>query len=921
MITLLNLLLYHQNLGTALDVLAVLAASMQFAWARQPWRKFMAAKYTMALCVLDLALIFSIQAERTTEHTAFVAAALVLAVHSQISHTGNNINMCLHLARATRIACKPNLLWPVAAAVSIVLHILLAWFLANRRLKKHVKVHLNGILGLQGFSLLFRYYKQQKKLYIEDMHVSDSEKAFQEELSNTEFNPNARFFVIRAIILKQWKTMASLVAANVLVGVAIHYRRLVFVNILARIGDQTHMDMGNFATLLIRKIERLEKESRTHDTPRIRSNFHNLGRDIRGIKFHAWENAFRNVRVSMDIDDFIPPLFWRISSLLVDLVGSAISQIASAIAIMSAIQSSDVATYTEVILLMGSIDSLTTFSTTASALGTIYIDIKKSTAFLSKIIAGSDSQYIQLDPEPSAMSAELTECTFRWGPDAFSVRCPLLTIAAGEFVTVVGRVGSGKSSLMSALCGEMPIISGQGQLCGRIGFVDQKPTVLDTTFRENVLMGNEYNEKWFNQVIYACALSQDLKQMENGDQTKVGFGGVNLSGGQKTRLALARALYLKADVYIFDDLLSAVDAHVERHIIENVLVAGGIISTKTRILVTHAEHVIPLSDKVVTLTDGQVQVVKQMPVQLSGDLTNDKIAQSESAAVEDQELAENPEPFVIHPDYDDPPLRWTSFKKYIALSGYWTVAAVAAIQLVSACALFYIDSLRINMMTDSNPETMIQSLKWYLLINAIVEILRQQLQNFEPAAGKIIIDGIDIATIGLHDLRSRVSIIPQDPTLFSGTIRDNLDPMDEYTDDEDPDDDDNMGIWVEGVGLNKWVMYNGSNFSVGERQLISLCRALLWRRKILILDEATANIDNKTDQLIQTVLRKEFKDCTILTIAHRLNTVMDCNRILVMDQGTVAEFDTPKNLLARDGPFTQLVASMKLNRGELVSNN
>ncbi|KAJ2534066.1 Canalicular multispecific organic anion transporter 1 [Coemansia sp. RSA 1935] len=213
----------------------------------------------------------------------------------------------------------------------------------------------------------------------------------------------------------------------------------------------------------------------------------------------------------------------------------------------------------------------------------------------------------------------------------------------------------------------------------------------------------------------------------------------------------------------------------------------------------------------------------------------------------------------------------------------------------------------------------------------------------EPAAGKIIIDGIDIATIGLHDLRSRISVIPQDPVLFYGSIRDNLDPMDEYTDDEvwaairathiegllekptekyveDPDDDD-MGVWVEGIGLDKWVMYGGNNFSVGERQLLSLCRALLWKRKILVLDEATANIDNKTDQLIQTILRNEFKDCTILTIAHRLNTVMDCDRILVMNQGTVAEFDTPENLLAQDGPFTQLVASMKLSHGELVSNN
>ncbi|KAJ2164160.1 Canalicular multispecific organic anion transporter 1 [Coemansia sp. RSA 562] len=133
-------------------------------------------------------------------------------------------------------------------------------------------------------------------------------------------------------------------------------------------------------------------------------------------------------------------------------------------------------------------------------------------------------------------------------------------------------------------------------------------------------MGNEYDEKWFNQVIYACALAQDLEQMED-------------------------------DVYVFDDLLSAVDAHVERHIIENVLVAGGIISSKTRILVTHAEHVIPLSDKVITLTDGQVQAVKQTPVHISGNLEGEKAAQSVVIDVMAQELADIPEPFLYQKFY------------------------------------------------------------------------------------------------------------------------------------------------------------------------------------------------------------------------------------------------------------------------------
>ncbi|KAJ2448982.1 hypothetical protein EV183_005139 [Coemansia sp. RSA 2336] len=213
------------------------------------------------------------------------------------------------------------------------------------------------------------------------------------------------------------------------------------------------------------------------------------------------------------------------------------------------------------------------------------------------------------------------------------------------------------------------------------------------------------------------------------------------------------------------------------------------------------------------------------------------------------------------------------------------------------------------------------------------------MRTVEADSGRIIIDGIDISTIGLYDLRSRIGIIPQDPALFFGSIRDNLDPMHEYSDDEiwaaikaariehllekptekyveEPEDDydKNNGIWLEGTGLDKWVRYEGRNFSVGERQLVSLCRALLWKRQILILDEATANVDNKTDQTIQAVLRQEFKDCTVLTIAHRLDTIMDCDRILVMDQGTVVEFDTPQRLMAQDGHFSRLLESMRLNQ-------
>ncbi|KAJ1720518.1 hypothetical protein LPJ61_006146, partial [Coemansia biformis] len=189
----------------------------------------------------------------------------------------------------------------------------------------------------------------------------------------------------------------------------------------------------------------------------------------------------------------------------------------------------------------------------------------------------------------------------------------------------------------------------------------------------------------------------------------------------------------------------------------------------------------------------------------------------------------------------------------------------------------------------------------------------------EPASGSISIDGVDISTIGLHDLRSRMCIVPQTPLLFQGSIRKNLDPRGEHTDDEiwhaicKAQLKEVVNVPTAGIGLDKWIRCDGTNLSAGQRQLVSLCRALLWCWRILILDEATANIDSETDSVIQCILRTEFANTTVITIAHRLNTVMDSDCILVMDSSTVAEFDTPSNLLARNGYFAQLVASMEFN--------
>lgn len=181
----------------------------------------------------------------------------------------------------------------------------------------------------------------------------------------------------------------------------------------------------------------------------------------------------------------------------------------------------------------------------------------------------------------------------------------------------------------------------------------------------------------------------------------------------------------------------------------------------------------------------------------------------------------------------------------------------------------------------------------------------------EPESGVILIDGVNILQMGLADLRRRLGIIPQTPVLFSGTIRFNLDPFNEHND---------ADLWESlerahlkeavrrnPLGLDAEVAEGGENFSVGQRQLLSLSRALLRRSKILVLDEATAAVDVGTDALIQKTIREEFKTCTMLIIAHRINTIIDSDRILVMDAGRLVEIDTPQVHILLHLAFKQLV--------------
>uniref|UniRef100_A0A674GSH1 ATP binding cassette subfamily C member 2 n=1 Tax=Taeniopygia guttata TaxID=59729 RepID=A0A674GSH1_TAEGU len=845
-----------------------------------------------------------------------------------------------------------------------------------------------------------------------------------------------------------------------------------------------------------------------------------------------------------------------------------------------------------------------------------------------------------------------------------------LDIMPGSLVAVVGAVGSGKSSLVSAMLGEMENIKGHINIQGSLAYVPQQAWIQNATLKDNIIFGSELDEARYQQVLKACALLPDLELLPAGDQTEIGEKGINLSGGQKQRVSLARAVYSNADIYILDDPLSAVDAHVGKYLFEHVLGPKGLLQKKTRILVTHSISFLPQVDNIVVLAAGAVsehgsystllankgafsqflnlygnqeedvseentagtgntvglwqlewlciypgdmkQLIEKEAAVLGvtahglmgsigpqvkfsmylrylravglcftfwivmgyvgqyaayvgsnlwlSDWTDDSVryqnqtyptqqrdlrigvfgalgvSQGESlfllfatmlsargtvraSRVMHQQLLSNilraPMSF-----FDTTPIgrivnRFAkdiftvdetipmSFRSWIScfmaiistliviclatpffavviipLSIFYyfvlrfyvstsrqlrrldsvtrspiyshfgeTVSGLSVIRayghqerflkqneitmdinqksvyswIVSnrwlAIRLEFVGSLVVFFsallaviakgtleggivgLSVSSALNVTQTLNWLVRTSSeletnIVAVERvheymtvkneapwvtkkrpphgwpsrgeiqfvdykvryrpeldlvlqgitcdigstekvgvvgrtgagkSSLTNclfrvLEAAGGKIIIDDVDIATIGLHDLRKSLTIIPQDPVLFTGTLRMNLDPFDQYSDEEvwKALELAHLKTFVQGLPerLLHLVSEAGENLSVGQRQLVCLARALLRKAKILILDEATAAVDLETDHLIQTTIRSAFADCTVLTIAHRLHTIMDSNRVMVLHAGQIVEFDSPEQLLMKQGIFSAMAKDAGITAAE-----
>ncbi|KAJ2874948.1 hypothetical protein GGH93_002015 [Coemansia aciculifera] len=377
---------------------------------------------------------------------------------------------------------------------------------------------------------------------------------------------------------------------------------------------------------------------------------------------------------------------------------------------------------------------------------------------------------------------------------------------------------------------------------------------MNATLRANILFGREYDEDYYWKVLSACALTDDLEMWPKSDMTVIGENGMNISGGQRARLALARTVYSRADIYFLDDPLSAVDAIVKRHILDNIILSTGLLGNKLRFVTTNADNILPLCNQIATVDNGRVSVKVQTPqvhTAFEFKATTPKMAKAADSTSKELQAT---------PASDD------NIKN--------NVSDVSTDTTISTSDLGY--ALK-NVNLTINPGEKIGIVgRTGAGKSSLAKVLFRLVH--ENTSGSIMIDGQDISEFGVGDYRPQLGMIPQESTMLDGSIRHNLDPLNQFD--------------IEGI----------------------LCRVIMRKRRIIVLDEATANVDLETDKSIQELIRKEFSDCTVLTIAHRLDTIMSSDRIIVMDKGTVAEIGTPQELLAKDGMFAQLVKTSEFGQ-------
>jgi ATP-binding cassette subfamily C (CFTR/MRP) protein 1 len=337
--------------------------------------------------------------------------------------------------------------------------------------------------------------------------------------------------------------------------------------------------------------------------------------NMKSIKLYAWSTAFMNklnyVRNDLELKNLrkigasqaFANFTWSTTPFLVSCSTFAVF-----------VWTHDVPLTTEIVFPALALFNLLTFP--LAVLPMVITSIIEATVAVSRLtdyLAAEEVQQNAIEIGPPAdehgeETVSIRDGTFSWNRhESKSVLRDIQFVAhKGELTCIVGRVGTGKSSLLQSILGDLWKEKGHVKVNGAVAYVAQQPWIMNATVKENIVFGHRYDSNFYEKTVKACALLDDFAQLPDGDETVVGERGISLSGGQKARVALARAVYARADIYLLDDCLSAVDSHVGRHLIDNVLGAKGLLASKCRILATNSIAVLSSADYLYQLKDGEI---------------------------------------------------------------------------------------------------------------------------------------------------------------------------------------------------------------------------------------------------------------------------------------------------------------------------
>lgn len=386
--------------------------------------------------------------------------------------------------------------------------------------------------------------------------------------------------------------------------------QLVGISMLAGVGAMLIMIPMN--GLIARLMKRLQKEQMKNKDTRTRLTTEILN-NMKSIKLYSWSTAFMNKLNHVRNDQELHTLRKiGASQAFANFTWSTTPFLVSCSTFTVFVLTRDRPLTTEIVFPALTLFNLLTFP--LAMLPMVITSIIEATVAVGRLTDYFTAEELQpeavitMDAASHAgdETVRIRDASFTWDRSRKCLEDINFAAHKEELCCIVGRVGSGKSSLLQAVLGDVWKIHGEVVVHGKIAYVAQQPWVMNASVRENIVFGHRWDPQFYERTVNACALADDFKTLPDGDQTEVGERGISLSGGQKARLTLARAVYARADVYLLDDCLSAVDQHVGRHLIDHVFGHKGLLASKTRILATNSIPVLVEADFITLLRDGRI---------------------------------------------------------------------------------------------------------------------------------------------------------------------------------------------------------------------------------------------------------------------------------------------------------------------------